>query len=142
MLPTVPGAGGVSQVLKVDLPGPLDSAGLTVPINAEGVPGTPVTLLFEVKNLRQWLYPTAPEPFQLLGKAVMVQQARPQDAVVPVLACRRAHPTLFWMAKQLGFMIINLDRQFIGNAIEEASYLEVCNELHFHDLTLGGSACG
>jgi len=37
-----------------------------------------------------------PEPFQLLGKAIMVQQANPEAAVLPVLVCRRAHPTLFW----------------------------------------------
>jgi hypothetical protein len=63
--------------------------------------------------------------------------ARPDAAVLPVLVCRRAHPTLFWMAKQLGFMIINMDRQFIGSRIDEAAHLEVHNELHFHDLTLG-----
>ena len=26
----------------------------------------------------------------------MVQQANPEAAVLPVLVCRRAHPTLFW----------------------------------------------
>lgn len=137
VIPATHGAAAVSNVLGVDLPGPLDSAGLTVPINDHGVPGAAVTLLFEVKNVRQWLYPTAAEPFQLLGKAVMVQRANPDVPVLPVLVCRRAHPTLFWMAKQLGFMIINMDRQFVGLRIEEAAYLEVRNELHFHDLTLG-----
>jgi hypothetical protein len=137
VLPIAAGAGAVSRVLGVDLTGPLDSAGHTVPISDRGVPGTAVTLLFEVKNVRQWLYPTAPEPFQLLGKAVMVQQTNPDAAVLPVLVCRRAHPQLFWMAKQLGFMVINMDVQFIGSRIDEAGYIEVRNELHFHDLKLG-----
>jgi hypothetical protein len=137
VIPAAQGAAAVSSVLGVDLSGPLDSAGYMVPIGDRGVPGAAVTLLFEVKNVRQWLYPTAPEPFQLLGKAVMVQQANPDVPVLPVLVCRRAHPTLFWMAKQLGFIIINMDVQFIGPRIEEAGYLEVRNGLHFHDLTLG-----
>ncbi|WP_292981243.1 hypothetical protein [Mycobacterium sp.] len=137
LIPAAQGAAGVASVLGVDLPGPLDSAGYLVPLNARGIPGPAVTLLFEVKNVRQWLYPTAHEPFQLLGKGVMVQQANPDVPVLPVLVCRRAHPSLFWMAKQLGFVIINMDVQFIGSRIDEAAYLEVRNELHFHDLKLG-----
>lgn len=137
VIPHESGAGSVSQIMGVQLPGPLDSAGITVPISAAGVPGAPVTLLFEVKNLRQWLYPSAAEPFQLLGKAVAVQLAHPQVPIVPVLVCRKAHPTLFWMAKQLGFMVIDMGKQFIGTAVDEASYMEVYTELDFDDLLLG-----
>jgi hypothetical protein len=32
-----------------------------------------VTVLLEVKNLRNWLYPTAAERFQLLAEPVQVQ---------------------------------------------------------------------
>lgn len=126
-----------SHPLNVPVPGPLDSAGFILPLDVNGVPGTPVTLLFEVKNLRQWLYPGAAEIYQLLAKAVVVQRARPDAAVVPVLVCRRAHVSLFWMASQLGFMVIPMDCQFIGLHVEESKYLEVHNELHFNDLKLG-----
>jgi hypothetical protein len=95
VLPTEPGAGAVARLLGLSLPGPLDSAGVTVPISADGTPGDAVTLLFEVKNIRQWIYPSAPEPYQLLAKGVLVQQARPDAAVVPILVCvcRKAHIT-------------------------------------------------
>lgn len=137
VVPLAGDAGAVSNPLGVAVPGPLDSAGFIVPLDSQGLPGVPVTLLFEVKNLRQWIYPSAAEVYQLLGKAVVVQQARPDAAVLPTLVCRRAHPTLFWMAGQLGFVVIPMDRQFLGPHVEEAKYLEVRNELHFHDLTLG-----
>lgn len=83
------------------------------------------------------MYPSAAEIYQLLGKAVVVQQSRPDAAVVPILVCRRAHPTTFWMAGQLGFVVIPMYRQFLGPHVEELKYLEVRNEVHFHDLTLG-----
>lgn len=136
VLPTMPGAGADPRPLGVVLPGSLDSAGLTVPIGDDGVPGTAVTLLFEVKNIRQWIYPSSAEPFQLLSKAILVQQARPEAAVVPILVCRRAHQTTFWMAKQMGFIVIDMGRQFIG-AVEEDKMLEVRNGLWFNDLAIG-----
>jgi hypothetical protein len=136
VLPTEPGAGAVARLLGLRLPGPLDSAGVTVPISGDGVPGGAVTLLFEVKNIRQWIYPSAPEPYQLLAKGVLVQQARPDAALVPILVCRKAHVTTFYMAKQMGFMVIDMGRQFIG-AVEEDKMLEVRNGLWFTDLALG-----
>ncbi|EFG78291.1 hypothetical protein HMPREF0591_1815 [Mycobacterium parascrofulaceum ATCC BAA-614] len=136
VLPTEPGAGAVARLLGLRLPGPLDSAGVTVPISDDGVPGDPVTLLFEVKNIRQWIYPSAPELYQLLAKGVLVQQARPDATVAPILVCRKAHVTTFYMAKQMGFMVIDMGRQFIG-AVEEDKMLEVRNELWFTDLALG-----
>jgi hypothetical protein len=136
VLPTAAGAGAVPRLLGAQLPGPLDSAGVTVPVSAESMPGDPVTLLFEVKNIRQWIYPSAPEPYQLLGKAVLVQRSRPDAAVVPILVCRKAQQTTFYMAKQMGFMVIDMGRQFIG-AVEEDKMMEVRNGLWFNDLVLG-----
>jgi hypothetical protein len=51
MQPVHPDAGPVAELLNVTLPGPLDSAGCTVPL-VKGIPGPPVTVLVEVKNLR------------------------------------------------------------------------------------------
>jgi hypothetical protein len=50
--------------------------------------------------------------------------------------CRKAHVTLYWVAKQLGFFVIDLERQFIG-AVEEDKMLEVRNGLWFTDLAIG-----
>ena len=121
VLPTLPGAAAVARPLGVSLPGPLDSAGVTVPFTPGGVPGAAVSLLFEVKNVRQWIYPSASEPFQLLSKAVLVQQAQPDASIVPVLVCRKAHVTLFWMAKQLGFFVIDLESSSSGRLDEDRS---------------------
>jgi hypothetical protein len=95
-----------------------------------------VTVLFEVKNTRSWIYPAAPELYQLLHKAAFLQTAHPGQPIVPVFACRRAHQTTFWMAKQLGFVAIEMNIQFAGD-VDQTDLLEVRNELHFVDLTHG-----
>ncbi|MHA6631892.1 hypothetical protein ACU61A_41220 [Pseudonocardia sichuanensis] len=132
--PALPNAGEVGRLLGVDLPGAVDSAGYMVPFS-DGLPGTPVTLLIEVKNIRSWIYPTADELYQVLHKASVLQLARPQQQILPVLVCRKAHPTTFYMASQLGFVVIDMDRQFVADVVTEAELLEVRNELHFHDLS-------
>jgi hypothetical protein len=128
-------AGPVSQLLGVDLPGPLDSAGYVVPLTA-GIPGQPVTVAIEVKNIRGWIYPTNRELYQLLHKAAVLQQARPTQPILAVLVCRRAHTTSYWMAKQFGFLVVDMESQYAGS-VEEAALDEVRNELHFQDLRVG-----
>lgn len=134
--PAAPAAGETSRLLGVKLPGPLDSAGYLVPLNSSGLPQAPVTVLFEVKNLRSWIYPGATELYQLLHKAAVLQTAQPEQPIVPVFVCRKAHKTTFYMAKQLGFVVIDMGIQFAGD-IDEEKLLEVRNELHFHDLARG-----
>lgn len=134
--PAEPGAGPVSSILGVRLPGPADSAGYMNTL-LEGMPQPPVTLLFEVKNIREWIYPSASELFQVLHKAVILQQARPTTPIVPIFICRAAQKTAFYMASQLGFLIIDLGIQYVGHQVEEPAFNEVRNELHFNDLHLG-----
>lgn len=43
---------------------------------------------------------------------------------------------MFYMAKQLGFVVIDTRRQWAG-PVDEAKLLEVRNELHFTDLHAG-----
>lgn len=133
--PHHPDAGEVSQLLGVRLPGPLDSAGYRVPI-VNGHPQPPVTVLFEVKNIRSWIYPGSSELYQLLRKGVMLQTANPGTPIVPILVCRRAHPTSFWMAHQMGFVLIELEAQYAGN-VPASALDEVRNELWFTDLRPG-----
>jgi hypothetical protein len=134
--PAEPGAGEVRELLGVRLPGALDSAGYLVPLDRHKIPQPPVTVLFEVKNLRSWVYPSAPELYQLLTKAALVQTAHPDQRIVPVFVCRKAHKTTFWMAQQLGFMAIDMGIQYAGDVDEEDLY-EVRSELHFQDLARG-----
>jgi hypothetical protein len=134
--PATSGAGEVRELLGVSLPGPLDSAGYLVALDAQGLPQPAVTLLFEVKNLRTWIYPGAEELYQLLHKAVVLHTSRPDQPIVPVFVCRMAHETTFWMSQQLGFITIGMGIQYVGTVDEEA-LLEVRNELYFRDLARG-----
>lgn len=139
-MPVMQGAGEVASLLGVKLPGPADSGGLVVPV-VDGIPGRPVTVLVEVKNVRSWIYPSAAELYQLLHKGCLLQQAQPDQPLVPVLVCRRAHPKTFTMARQLGFFVIATSRQYVvGDDLEETDVVEVRTELHFQDLVLGVEA--
>ncbi|MFI6100803.1 hypothetical protein ACIA8G_35085 [Lentzea sp. NPDC051213] len=130
--------GPVNSLLGVPLPGELDSAGYHVP-KLLGVPQRPITVMVEVKNVRGWIYPGSEELYQLLNKALVLQLARPDQLILPVFVCRRAHITAFWMAQQLGFMIVDMELQYIGNPdLDKPEHFdEVRVELHFDDLRVG-----
>jgi len=136
--PEPPDASEVSKLLNTELPGPLDSGGYSITFT-NGLPQPPITVLIEVKNIRSWVYPQSAEPYQLLHKSCILQQTHPEQPILPVLICRKAHPTTFWMAKQLGFMVIQLRTQFAG-AVDEKALNEVRTELHFEDLRFGSEA--
>lgn len=125
----------VRHILDTRLNGPLDNAGFYVPIDTNRVPGTPITLLFEVKNVRRWIYPTSSELYQLLSKAATVQKNAPSHLVLPVLICRRAHYWTFSMAKDLGFFVLELKKQYVERE-EDTTLQEIRSALAFLDLTL------
>lgn len=133
--PLRPDAGEVGELFGVRLPGPVDSAAMVVPFS-EGIPGVPVTLAFEVKNIRSWVYPRSAELYQLLNKASLLQLMHSAQPILPILACRKAHYTTYRMAKQVGFVVIEMQRQFAGD-VGEQELVEVRNELHFRDLVEG-----
>lgn len=68
-----------------------------------------VTVIVEVKNLRQWIYPNAPEIFQLLEKAARLQIAHPRNSFMPVLIARNVHHLTYVMAEHLGFFVTHFD---------------------------------
>jgi hypothetical protein len=96
----------------------------------------------EAKNLRDWIFPASQELYQLLFKAAILQtQLRGDIDLLPVLVCRRAHKTLFRMAKDLGFHVVATRHQFIrpGTFVAEAARRhldEVRAGLGFHDLLM------
>jgi len=79
-----------------------------------GIPQPPITVLFEVKNIREWIYPNALELYQVLHKGVILQQANPTVPIVPSLICRGAQITAIYMAKALGFLIIDMGNNMSG----------------------------
>ncbi|MPZ66660.1 MAG: hypothetical protein GEU83_14505 [Pseudonocardiaceae bacterium] len=136
MQPAQPGAGEVKAILGTTLRGPADSGGYMIPFSTQGLPGPPVTILVEVKNIRSWVYPQSQELYQLLDKAASLQETHRDQPIVPVLVCRRAHRTLFKMARQIGFFAIATERQLVGEVTDD-ELLPVRNELHFNDLHRG-----
>jgi hypothetical protein len=134
--PAAQGAGPVSQLLGVRLPGAADSAGFMSPLIG-GIPQPAVTVIFEVKNIRDWIYPSNFELFQVLRKGIVLQQARPEVPIVPILVCRKAQITTFYMAQQLGFLVIEMGAQFVGTHATESAVRDVRNGLGFVDLRHG-----
>jgi hypothetical protein len=135
--------GEVRQIGTARLAGALDSgAWLTTIDPIIGLPLPTHGLLVEVKNIRQTLYPRHEEVHQLLHKAAVAQNAHPELPLVPLLVCRRAHDWLFWMAKDLGFLVHAAKRQFLTLPPKtEVRYLdEIKAGLGFTDLTVATAA--
>lgn len=130
-----PAGGQVGRLLGVPLSGPLDNAVIYTPIDSVGLPGAPVTVPIEVKNIRDWIYPSSQELYQLLTKAADAQSQRPEHLIAPVLICRRAHFTAYRMAKDLGFFIIQTRRQYLPQSVPEDRLFEIQSELGFQDLS-------
>jgi hypothetical protein len=94
--------------------GPLDNAAfLTTMDSAQLIPTGQYVALIEVKNIREWIYPPAPELHQLLDKAARLQQNHPDRHFLPVLVCRRQHTLTAHMAEHLGFYVIATKRQYV-----------------------------
>jgi hypothetical protein len=85
-----PAGGSVSEFLGCEIRGPLDSAVIFTPMSHDGLPGQPIAVPIEVKNIRDWIYPSSQELYQLLEKAAQLKQLRPEIPIVPLLVCRRA----------------------------------------------------
>ncbi len=123
----------VETLLGVPMIGPLDAAAHYLVRDADGIPGGVITVPIEVKNLRDWIYPSSREHYQLLSKAAVLQDARPTRSIAPVFVCRRAHITTMRMAKQLGFFIIPIERQYV-HQVDEDALIELRAELGLIDL--------
>lgn len=125
------------QLLGVQLFGPLDSGAYLVCLDKSTAPAV-YTVPIEMKNRRLTIYPTHKEIHQLLAKAAALQIARPDQQIVPVLVCRRAHARLFWMAKDLGFLVHATNRQYttLPKGSKPIQLDQIRNELGLLDLTL------
>lgn len=140
---TFRGLPSVPNVLGMQVPmGPLDNAFVLQPLDAQTLAPIPpwgVHALVEVKNIREWVYPRTQELYQVLYKSAVLQRAAPSASVLPVLVCRRSHPTTRFMAKDLGFFVIDARRQYLpeSSLIDPAALLEVTSELGIADVVQG-----
>lgn len=123
----------VGALLGVPLQGPLDAAAHYLVRDETRIPGQVITVPIEVKNLRDWIYPTSKELYQLLSKAATIQDSVPTRPIAPVFVCRRAHITTMRMAKQIGFFVIPAERQYVHQVTED-DLIEIRSELGIFDL--------
>lgn len=132
LAPLAANFGPVARIEDLILPGPLDSgaAVATSPL----IP--PTLALIEVKNVRDWIYPNSEEPWQLIWKSLHVSTERPSWRIVPVLVCRRCHPTLIWMAQSLGMLIVETYSAPMG-PVDQQDLDPVRRELSLNDLKTG-----
>jgi hypothetical protein len=123
----------VDTLLGIPVHGPLDAAAHYLVRYPGGIPGPVITVPAEVKNLRDWIYPSSREIYQLLSKAAALLIAAPGSLIAPVLVCRRAHITTMRMAKQVGFFVIPAERQYVQQ-VDGGFLTEVRTELGLFDL--------
>lgn len=105
-----------------------------------GAPERPILMPVEVRNTREWLVPHSRGLYQLLIKATRIQVAERAVPLVPMFVCRRAHPRLVAMGRDLGFIVIESRREFILPSVAETAVAEVRATLGLTDLTRADGA--
>jgi len=129
-----PATGATNRILGVAVRrGPLDNAVVYNPIGA----AKPYVMPVEVKSLRPWMYPRDEKLYQLLYKAAMLSNDLPGAEVLPILVCRKAHYTLFLMARELGFHVVSTYLvQWLPKleAVQEEHVIEVREGLGYADI--------
>jgi len=98
-------------------------------------PDRPVLMPVEVRNTREWLMPHSRGLYQLLTKATRIQVAERAVPMVPMFVCRRAHPQLLAMGRDLGFVVVESRREFVLPSVAETAVAEVRATLGLTDLT-------
>lgn len=126
------GSGQTTALFGQPVPvGPLDNAAHLLTLDADGMPAGTITVLIEVKNVRQTLYPGDDEVHQLLDKAAQLQLRHPNHAFLPVLVCRSAHHTTINLANTIGAYVINTKQQFISTYVDPTKLAPVVTELGY-----------
>jgi hypothetical protein len=132
-----PGGGEVRNLLGHPVDGgPLDNAAWATVVNAIGQPIDTVLCPIEVKNVRHWIYPNARELFQLLYKAARLQISHPDIHICPVLVTRRKSFSANEMSRELGFRILDANKQFVLPVadVDLTALARIQVELGFADL--------
>jgi hypothetical protein len=118
----VPGqtTGEVGELDGIEIePGPLDA--LAYILDTDTVQRKSA-LLVEVKNLRSWVYPWAPELWQLLVKVAPLAQITPVSAM---LAAPHAAWQTMQFAKDVGFLVSQYGQQLFNPKIDEDEFEEI-----------------
>jgi hypothetical protein len=141
--PVQPGATQISRLFTEPVPGgPLDYAVWVDQLDEYGRSTGSILCPIEVKNIRHWIYPRSHELFQLLHKAALLQQQRPEIDICPVLITRKRSWTADQMTRDLGFRIFDLHKQFVLPIadVPEDRVHAVRTGLGYQDLTRSDTA--
>lgn len=117
----------------------LDNAFALLPMtpDRQSFRAPPFKVIVEVKNIREWVYPRSHELFQVLRKGALLQRANPSTDYLPLLVCRRVHKTTLFMAKRMGFFVIDTRKHYfpVHSQIPRTDLEDLIQELALIDIT-------
>lgn len=131
--------GSTTSVLGVEV-NEVDNSAVYVDRSSAGAL-IPIQLVFEVKNTREHYYADSDDVRTFLAKAASIQQARPEELVLPVFVCRQRHVTLWQQGQRVGFLPAKVIQQLVRKDPDlnpdewETRFGEVRDEL-FADLSV------
>lgn len=135
--------GPVQSILDVDLRaaglGELDNTGVIIDRSDPRAPRF-ITVMIEVKNTREWIYPDNAGLLRFLGKAAYVQDQRPHQLIFPVFIARQVQWKTWEAGSADGFLPATVEQQLVlpDHDNTPASFAEVRDEL-YPDLKLGAT---
>ncbi|MBX9723285.1 MAG: hypothetical protein K2X81_17915 [Candidatus Obscuribacterales bacterium] len=98
----------------------------------------PFAALIEAKNIREWLYPSSVELWQLIHKSLVFLEAG--YPTVPIIVCRKIQYSTRLLFKKIGLLGAETHRQYFSPTVE--SRLEGIKHkdgLGFHDISCSES---
>lgn len=134
----LPSGGPVNSLFGEPIEGgALDNAAHLQVVDDRGIATGVVTVLIEVKNVRERIYADSERLHPLLYKAASLKRRFPDVDVVPILVCRRAAYNTFTMAKAFGFYVADAKAQFLPRRedVTPTAVQEVRAGLGYEDLT-------
>jgi hypothetical protein len=115
--------GRIEEVRGIRPRGPLDA--LAYILDLPDAQDPPVPLVIEVKNIRGWVYPYTQELWELLVKAAEIAQT---TEVMPILTCVRTAYQTGQMARDTGFLAMQLWDQLFSPSIPSDEFQQVKDE--------------
>lgn len=133
-------SGSVTSVLDVNLMrwGEVDACAYYVDVSNPQSGPVAITVMFEVKNTRDWYYADDDAVLRFLGKAAVVQAERPDVRVLPVFLARKVQFTLWEQGERDGFLPVWVNHQMVLSDFEltQDAFNEVTVELGYADMIL------
>ena len=97
------------------------------------------TVVTEVKNQREWLYPTNPELHKFLYKSATLSQSTGDTGILPVFISPFRSSQAYQLGRLFGYFAVRSEHQWVldRTPVTQDGFTEVRDELGFQDLRLG-----